>query len=470
MLQELLPMSDLADFTAVDLVEAYRLRKLSPVEVVDAVIARIDASEPKLNALWAYDPDEARKAAKASEARWGKGEPLGAIDGVPVTIKENIATKGTAVPLGCAAVPLVPALTDAPPAARTREAGGVILAKTTMPDYGMLSSGLSSFHKLARNPWDLSTNPGGSSAGAGAAAAAGYGPLHIGTDIGGSVRLPAGWCGVVGLKPSAGRIPINPPFIGRVAGPMTRTVADTALYMSVLSKPDARDTMSLPYADIPWLDLKRDVRGLKIGLWLDAGFGQAVSAETEQAVSQAAKLFADAGVIIEPVEPFLTREMIDGLDRFWRARGWEDVSRLSPEQQAQILPYIFNWIETAKDFSGRDVYTGFAQIDAMRNAIHAALTGFDFILSPTAPTASYPAEWASPINDPQKPFEHIAFTVAVNMGGQPAISVNCGYTASGLPIGLQIIGQQFDDIGVLRLARAFETLRPQQRPWPKVTA
>lgn len=321
-----------------------------------------------------------------------------------------------------------------------------------------------------RNPWDLSTNPGGSSAGAGAAAAAGYGPLHIGTDIGGSVRLPAGWCGVVGLKPSAGRIPINPPFIGRVAGPMTRTVADTALYMSVLSKPDARDTMSLPYADIPWLDLERKVRGLKIGLWLDAGFGQTVSAETEQAVSQAAKIFADAGAIIEPVEPFLTREMIDGLDRFWRARGWEDVSRLSPEQQAQILPYIFNWIETAKDFSGRDVYTGFAQIDAMRNAIHAALTGFDFILSPTAPTASYPAEWASPINDPQKPFEHIAFTVAVNMGGQPAISVNCGYTASGLPIGLQIIGQQFDDIGVLRLARAFETLRPQQRPWPKVTA
>ncbi|RDL47582.1 Acylamidase [Ensifer sp. M14] len=463
-------MSDLADFSAVDLVEAYRLKRLSPVEVVDAVITRIDASEPKLNALWAYDPGAAREAAKESEARWSKGEPLGAIDGVPVTIKENIATKGTAVPLGCAAVPLTPAAADAPPAARTREAGGILLAKTTMPDYGMLSSGLSSFHKLARNPWDTSTNPGGSSAGAGAAAAAGYGPLHIGTDIGGSVRLPAGWCGVVGLKPSAGRVPINPPFIGRVAGPMTRTVADTALYMSVLSKPDARDTMSLPYNDIPWLDLDRDVRGLKIGLWLDAGFGQVVSAETEQAVNQAAKLLADAGAIIEPVGPFLTREMIDGLDRFWRARGWEDVSRLSPAQQAQILPYIFDWIRTAENFSGREVYTGFAQIDAMRNAIHAALTGFDFILSPTAPTASYPAEWASPVNDPQKPFEHIAFTVAVNMGGQPAISLNCGYTAGGLPIGLQIIGQQFDDIGVLRLARSFETLRPQQRRWPVVAA
>lgn len=461
-------MSELADFSAVDLVEAYRLRKLSPTDVVEAVITRIDASEPKLNALWAYDPDEARKAAKASEARWARGEPLGAIDGVPVTIKENIATKGTAVPLGCAAVSLVPAAADAPPAARTREAGGILLSKTTMPDYGMLSSGLSSFHKLARNPWDLTANPGGSSAGAAAAAAAGYGPLHIGTDIGGSIRLPAGWCGVVGLKPSAGRIPINPPFIGRVAGPMTRTVADTALYMSVLSKPDARDTMALPYADIPWLDLERDVKGLKIGLWLEAGFGQTVSEETGQAVKQAARLFADAGAIIEPIGPFLTREMIDGLDRFWRARGWEDVSRLSPEKQAQILPYIFDWIETAKDFSGRDVYTGFAQIEAMRNALHAALTGIDFILSPTAPTPSFPAEWASPINDPQKPFEHIAFTVAANMGGQPAISVNCGYAAGGLPIGLQIIGQPFDDIGVLRLARAFENLRPQQRPWPKV--
>ncbi|WP_429814437.1 amidase [Ensifer sp. B1-9] len=461
-------MSELADFSAVDLVEAYRSKKLSPVDVTEAVIARIDASEPKLNALWAYDPAEALKAAKASEERWAKGAPLGAIDGVPVTIKENIATKGTAVPLGCAAVTLTPAAADAPPAARTREAGGILLAKTTMPDYGMLSSGLSSFHKLARNPWDLSANPGGSSAGAAAAAAAGYGPLHIGTDIGGSVRLPAGWCGIVGLKPSAGRIPINPPFIGRVAGPMTRTVADTALYMSVLSKPDARDTMALPYAELPWFDLDCDVRGLKIGLWLDAGFGQSVTAETEQAISQAAKLFADAGAIIEPVGPFLTREMIDGLDRFWRARGWEDVSRLSPEKQAQILPYIFEWIKTAETFSGREVYTGFAQIEAMRNALHAALNGFDFILSPTAPTASYPAEWASPINDPQKPFEHIAFTVAANMGGQPAISINYGYTSGGLPIGLQIIGQSFDDIGVLRLAHAFETMRPEQRPWPKV--
>lgn len=462
-------MTELADLTAVALVEAYRARKLSPVEVADAVIARIDAWEPQLNALWAYDPEAARDSARQSEARWMKGEPIGAIDGVPVTIKENIATKGTPVPLGTAAVTLVPAAADAPPAARTREAGGVLLAKTTMPDYGMLSSGLSSFHKLARNPWDLSTNPGGSSAGAGAAAAAGYGPLHIGTDIGGSIRLPAGWCGLVGLKPSAGRLPIDPPFIGRAAGPMTRTVADTALYMSVLTKPDRRDTMALPYQEIDWLNLAGSVKGLKIGLWLEAGFGQEAGAETLTAVQGAAALLADAGATIVPIAPFLTRAMIDGLDRFWRARGYEDVSRLPPEQQAKILPYIFNWIVTAKDFSGGDVYSGFAQIDAMRNALHAALKDVDFIISPTAPEPSYPAEWASPLNDPQRPFEHIAFTVSANMGGQPAVSINCGYSSGGLPIGLQIIGQSFDDLGVLRLARAFEEMRAPSRPWPKLS-
>lgn len=461
-------MSELADMSALALVDAYQARQLSPVEVTEAVIARIEAAEPILNALWAFDPEAALKAAKASETRWQKGQPAGPIDGVPLTIKENIATQGTPVPLGCAALPLKPALADAPPAARSREAGGVILAKTTMPDLGMLSSGLSSFHKLARNPWDISTNPGGSSAGAGSAAAAGYGPLHIGTDIGGSIRLPAGWCGLVGLKPSFGRIPIDPPFLGRVAGPMTRTVADSALYMSVLSRPDRRDAMSLPAADIDWLDLQMDVKGLRLGLWLDAGFGEAVSAETRLAVEAAAQVFADAGAIVTPVAPFLNRSMIDGLDRFWRARSWADVSKMTPENQEKILPYIYQWTETAKDLNGQDVYTGFAQIDVMRNAALAASKDFDFILSPTAPMVTYPAEWASPVNDPQRPFEHIAFTVAMNMSEQPAISVNCGYSATGLPIGLQIFGQRFDDLGVLRLAKAYEDMRPQQKPWPHI--
>ncbi|HSW22380.1 MAG TPA: amidase, partial [Burkholderiaceae bacterium] len=299
-------MAELHQLGAADLAALYRRRETSPVEVVRAVIAHIERCEPKLQALYAYDPDAALAAARASEARWTDGRPLSAIDGVPGTLKENLATRGTPMPVGTAASLLTPASEDAPPAARWREAGAVLLAKTTMPDYGMLSSGLSSFHPLTRNPWDLSKNPGGSSAGAGAAAAVGYGPLHVGTDIGGSIRLPAGWCGVFGLKPSLGRIPIKPPFAGRVAGPMTRTVADAALLMAELSKPDWRDAMSLPYQGIEWTRLDRDVKGLKLGLQMDAGWGMAVELEVHDAVEAAARAFERAGAIVEPVPAFST--------------------------------------------------------------------------------------------------------------------------------------------------------------------
>jgi aspartyl-tRNA(Asn)/glutamyl-tRNA(Gln) amidotransferase subunit A len=224
-------VTSLHDLSAVDLIAGYKARQFSPSEVLEDVLSHVAAWEPHIKALYLFDPDSARKAAKASTERWDKDEPHGALDGVPVTIKDNIATKGQPVPLGAASVALVPAERDAPPVARLRESGAIIFSKTTMPDYGMLSSGLSSFHPLTRNPWDLSKNPGGSSSGAGAAAAAGYGPLHLGTDIGGSVRLPASWCGLVALKPSLGRVPIDPPYVGRVAGPMTRTVDDAALMM-----------------------------------------------------------------------------------------------------------------------------------------------------------------------------------------------------------------------------------------------
>src|SRR5580692_1886051 len=215
--------------SALELLRLYRARELSPVEAMASVIERVEAYEPHIHATFLYAPERALSEARASEARWAKGEPIGPLDGVPTTIKDNIATKGEPSPIGTAANDLTPAVADAPPTARLREAGAILFAKTTMPDYGMLSSGLSSFHPLTRNPWDLTRNPGGSSAGAGAGAAAGYGPLHLGTDIGGSVRLPAGWCGLVGFKPSGGRVPIDPPYIGRIAGPLARSVADAAL-------------------------------------------------------------------------------------------------------------------------------------------------------------------------------------------------------------------------------------------------
>src|SRR5205823_2030028 len=248
---------------------------------------------------------------------------------------------------------LVPAEKDAPPAARLRESGAIIFSKTTMPDYGMLSSGLSSFHPLTRNPWDLSKNPGGSSSGAGAAGAAGYGPLHLGTDIGGSVRLPACWCGLVALKPSFGRVPLDPPYVGRVAGPMTRIVDDAALMMSVLSKPDRRDGTSLPPSDLHWKIAEKPVRKLRIGLMLDlGGVGQALEEPVRATTLAAAKAFADAGAVVSEVKGFLTREMLDGLDNFWRARLWDDLARLAPEVRAKTLPYILQWAERCATLSG----------------------------------------------------------------------------------------------------------------------
>src|SRR6202161_4632772 len=323
-------VSALHDLGATDLIAGFRARQFSPSEVLDDVLAHIDVWEPHIKALYAFDPDGARAVAMASTERWHKGEPIGLLDGVPVTIKDNIATKGVPVPLGTATTALVPAPAGSPPAARLREAGAVIFSKTTMPDYGMLSSGLSSFHPLTRNPWDLSKNPGGSSAGAGAAGAAGYGPLHLGTDIGGSVRLPACWCGLVALKPSLGRIPIDPPYVGRVAGPMTRTVDDAALMMSVLSRPDRRDGMSLPPDNINWKALDKSPRKMRIGLMLDLGVGQALAKDVREVAAKAAKSFEEAGARVTEVKSVLTREMLDGLDHFWRARLWDDLSKLTP--------------------------------------------------------------------------------------------------------------------------------------------
>jgi aspartyl-tRNA(Asn)/glutamyl-tRNA(Gln) amidotransferase subunit A len=460
----------LHELPAAALIDAFRRRDLSPVEVTQSVLGHIERWEQHLKALYLLRPELALQQARASEARWLKGEPAGPLDGVPVTLKDNIATRGDPTPLGTAATDLVASAVDAPPAARLRETGAVIIAKTTMPDYGMLSSGLSSFHRLARNPWDRSKTPGGSSAGAGAAAAAGYGPLHLGTDIGGSLRLPASWCGIFTLKPSLGRVPIDPPYMGRAAGPMTRNVADAALMMQVLSLPDRRDSMSLPYQEIGWHLFDQGIerlKGVRIGLLLEAGCGLAVEADVRAAVEHAARLFERAGAVVAPMKPFMTQTMLDGLDHSWRMRSHQDMKTLPAVKLAKVLPYIRQWADSAAAMSGEAVFKAFNQFHATRLAAVSACAQFDYVISPVAPVPAPPAEWASPTNDPLRPLEHIGFTVPFNMSEQPAASINCGYTTMGLPIGLQIAGQRFDDLGVLQVARAFELIRGPQRAWPQ---
>jgi aspartyl-tRNA(Asn)/glutamyl-tRNA(Gln) amidotransferase subunit A len=460
-------MSDVLNLTIRDILANFRAKTLTPYEYWLAVEARIEAFEPHVCALYAYDPETARAQARASTERWLRDAPQGVLDGIPVSLKELIATRGHPVPLGTAAVDLVPAEADAPVAARLREDGAVIFAKTTCPDYGMLSSGLSSFHPLSRNPWDLTKNPGGSSAGAAAAAAAGYGPLHIGTDIGGSVRLPAGWTGLFGFKPSNGRIPVDPFYVGRCAGPMTRCVDDAAIAMATLSRPDWRDGTSLPPNDFDWLDREIDLRGMKIGVMLDAGCGLPVEDEIRDAVLKAARMFEGAGATVFDVGPVLSRVMLDGLDSFWRAKFWGDIRNLPEERRALILPYIYHWAEKGEDVSGVEAVQGFGQTIEMRRACGRLFSTVDAVLSPTNPIVSYPAEWASPTNDPERPFEHIAFTVPWNMSEQPAASINCGFSKDGMPIGLQIVGPRFDDLRVLKLSRLFETWTGGVCAWPK---
>jgi aspartyl-tRNA(Asn)/glutamyl-tRNA(Gln) amidotransferase subunit A len=465
-------MPALHELTAAELAASYEGGELSPVEVTRALLERIDAWEPRLNAMYRINREAALRQARDSEARWRVQAPLSPLDGVPVTIKENIATRGDPAPIGTAAnLPAAPQAADAPPAARLRQAGCVLLGKTTMPDYGMLSAGVSSVHGITRNPWNTARNTSGSSAGAAAAAAAGYAPLHLGTDIGGSVRLPATHCGIFALKPSLGRVPVYPPYMGRVTGPMTRGVEAAAAMMSWLSLPDPRDFMSLPYRSIDFaaaLD-SIELRKLKIGFLADMRAGLPVNAEVRAAAEAAAKALAGAGAQVEEMTSFLTPEMLDGMARFFEARSYNDFVQLPPERQQKVLPFIAEWCTwRARTFTGRDVMQAYGQVMAMREAAVVACQPYDYVLSPVSPILPYEAELPCPGNDPHDALPHIAFTVPYNMSEQPAASVNWSFSADGLPIGVQLVGKRFDDAGVLALARAVEHLRPAQKPWPEL--
>ena len=461
-------MTELARLPAVEMMRAYAARELSPVEVHDAVQAVIDDREPVLNAFWQHDAAASATAARESEQRWRAGRPLGPLDGVPVTLKENIARGGVPMPAGNAGVdPVVPEQ-DAPVTARVLEAGGVVLGSTVMPDWGMLSSGVSSLHGTTRSPWNPAWTTGGSSSGAGAAAAGGYGPLHVGTDIGGSIRLPGSWLGLVALKPSDGRVPLDNPYLGRAAGPLTRTVADAALLMQVISRPDVRDWASLPPADLDWAVRDGSVAGLRVGLHLDAGCGAPAEPAVAEAVRRAAVTFADAGAEVTELAPFLDQDLLDALDQLWRVRSWLDYHVLPVEAKQRVLPYIVEWCHGGADVSGARVLECYHRVMEIRARTVAATASYDLVLSPVTHGPAFPAEQPMPVPDPGRTMSHIGFTAPYNMSGQPALSVNAGFTDDGRPLGVQVSGRRFDDVGVLRAAQWWEDHRPAEAvpDWP----
>ncbi|OLT21722.1 amidase [Ornithinimicrobium sp. CNJ-824] len=444
--------------------EGYAAGRLGPVEVATDVLQVVEEQEPALNAFWVRDePEEVLARARASQERWATGAPLSQWDGVSVTLKENVARAGVPMPAGCAAVdPVVPEV-DSPVARRCAEAGLVVLGSTTMPDWGMLSSGHSSRHGQTVSPLNPDWTTGGSSSGAGAAAAAGYGPLHVGTDIGGSIRLPATWLGLASLKPSAGRIPLHAPYMGRVAGPMARRVEDLAALMDVLSGPDPLDWTSLTAQEVAWTDLGvgEDGRpwtacGLRVGVWTRAGYGVEPEPEVVAATRAVADQLADEGASVVEMEPWLDQGVLDGVNRFWQVRSWADLSRLGPERQAMVHPFVAEWARQGEGLSGvavMDAYHAFTDLQARTVAAWAQEGDLDLLVSPVAPCPAYPAELPMPYPDEGRGMWHINFTLPWNMTGQPAGTVDAGRTEDGRPIGVQIVGRRFDDLGVLKTMR-----------------
>ncbi|NQX13302.1 amidase [Microbacteriaceae bacterium VKM Ac-2855] len=452
--------ASLAPLDGASLTRGYADGSLSPVDVAAAILADIEARNPVLNAFTDLDPEQVLADARASEARWNAGAPLGPIDGVPVTVKENLYRRGIAARAGTAASDSVVPTRDSPAVERILESGGVIVGSTTMPDWGMLSSGVSSLHGVTRSPWNPSLTVGGSSSGAGAAAAAGFGTFHVGTDIGGSVRLPATWLGLATLKPSDGRIPLDNPYQGRAAGPLAQTVADVALGMEILSRPDGRDYTALAPESIAWSDLGTDVRGKKIGLHLDPGAGMPVDPEVRAVIVAAADAFSDAGAEVVELKPFIDDAALELIDTYWRVRFWRQYRALSPEAKSKVLPFISTWVHRGADVSGARVLECAEGISEMRRRTVGATLPFDGVLAPVSPVAAFPAEWPMPWGFSDDGMAHIAFTLPYNMSGQPASSVNAGFTADGRTIGLQISGRRFADHEVLKLTSWYEAARP----------
>ena len=460
--------TDLADCTATQLLQLYRSRQASPLEATQAALARIHRHNPVLRALCFVAEEEALASARQSTARWHEGRPAGALDGVPATIKDLILCKGWPTLRGSRTVdPNQPWDTDAPASARLREAGAVLLGKTATPEFGCKAETNSPLSGITRNPWDISKTPGGSSGGTAAAVAAGMGPISVGTDGAGSVRIPASFCGNFGLKPSFGRVPAYPlsPF-GTVAhlGPHTMSVADAALMLNVLSMPDARDWTSLPYDARDYtVGLNDGVRGLRIA-WSPALGHAKVDAEVAAACERGVARFAELGAVVEAVDPGFA-DPIDIATGLWFLGAWTLWNNLTPQQQAVADPDFAAQAQAGSTLSALEVQQLHLRRGALGSLMRQFMQRFDLLVTPSVAIPAFEAHPAGHSTmDAQALLGWTPFSYPFNLTQQPACSIPCGLTSSGLPIGLQIVGPMFGDALVLRAARAFETLMPIPRP------
>jgi aspartyl-tRNA(Asn)/glutamyl-tRNA(Gln) amidotransferase subunit A len=459
---------DLADVTGGELVRMFRAGTASPVEVAQAVLGRIERLNPRYNAFCLIDPERALAAARESEIRWSRAEPLSDIDGVPTTIKDLILTKDWPTLRGSRTVErLQPWNEDAPATARLREAGAVIIGKTTTPEFGWKGVCDSPLTGITRNPWNADLTPGGSSGGAAVAAAFHMGRLHIGTDGGGSIRIPAGFSGVFGFKPTFGLVPAHPlsPF-GTIAhlGPITADVTDAARMLNVMSRADHRDWYALPdkHRDFA-AGLDAGVEGLRIALSITLGYVQ-VEPQIATLVKRAAQALAEAGAIVELRDPGFSNPF-DTFNAHWHTGAANLLRSIPAEKHQHLDPGLLG----IADAGARIPHMDYIALTDRRAALGQHMSVFhgsyDVLLTPTLPIPAFEADRLAPRNtDPSDWVHWTPFSYPFNLTQQPAASIPCGFTTSGLPIGLQIVAAKYRDDLVLRVARAYERLNPIKPP------
>ena len=458
----------LALLTAEKLLEGYRGRRISPVEATTAALERIERLNPELNAFILVDPEGATAAAEASLLRWEAGKPMGPLDGVPVTIKDIILTEGWPTLRGSKTTdPAGPWTEDAPSTARLKEAGAIVLGKTTTPEFGWKGVTDSPLTGITRNPWNPERTPGGSSGGAAAAAATGMGALHIGTDGGGSIRIPASFCGIVGHKPSFGRVPAYPlsPY-GTIAhvGPITRSVHDAALMLSVISAPDSRDCYVLPDSQQDFTkNLDSGIRGLRVAYSPTLG-GNRVDPEVADIVAKAARRFEELGATVEEAEPALDNPS-EVFQILWFAGAGKVLSGISQDRHDLLDPGFRYIAELGQRY---DLHS-YLDASKRREGITVAMCKFhetyDLLLTPSLSLTAFQAGMDAPHHESGEQWvDWTPFSFPFNMTQQPATSMPCGFSSEGLPVGLQIVGPRYRDDLVLRAARAFETISPVVLP------
>jgi aspartyl-tRNA(Asn)/glutamyl-tRNA(Gln) amidotransferase subunit A len=453
------------ELSAVELSAAYESGDLSPVEVAQSCLARIEALDAEINAFCLTDGETSLAAAEESEARWSAGTPLSALDGVLVAVKDLLLTAGWPTRRGSLTVdPGGPWTEDAPCVARLREAGAVLVGKTTTPEFGWKGSTDSPLTGITRNPWNKVKTPGGSSGGSSAALAARFAPLAIGTDGGGSIRIPASFAGVYGLKPSFGRVPAFPlsPF-GTVAhvGPMSRTVRDSALLMNVISRPDSRDWHSLPFDDADYTHrLGEGLKGKRIAFSARLGYVERVVPEVEALVATAAKRFAELGAHVEEVDPGLSDPGRTFRTVWWAGAGLL-LGDLPPEKMAQLDPGLRRMAEEGKALSLKEYLKANAERGSYGSKMRQFMERYDFLLTPSVATPAFNVGHLTPLDDDGNAWmAWTPFSFPFNLTQQPAASINCGFTSDGLPVGLQIVGRMYDDAGVLAASAAYEAANP----------